>query len=293
MIRSLPHVAAETCFALKGGTAINLFWRDMPRLSVDIDLTYIPVDARERSLADIGEALDRIGHRLERTIAGAQVQKAVSRDSGRVARLFVQDEVVRIVIEPNQVIRGTVFPPEQRDLVPAAEEVFEMAVSVLTLASADLYGGKICAALDRQHPRDLFDVKLLLDEAGIDESTRKAFVVYLASHNRPMSELLDPRRKDFRTAYENEFAGLVRVPTTYADLAAARETLIESIRVGLTASEREFLLSIKAAEPRWELMDLPSIETLPAIQWKLANIERMNRDKRREAYDRLRRVLEP
>ena len=101
------------------------------------------------------------------------------------------------MIEPNQVIRRTVFPTEQRDLVPAAEETFEMAVSVPTLALADLYGGKICAALDRQHPRDLFDVKLLLDEGGIDEATRKAFVVYLASHNRPMSELLDPIRKGF------------------------------------------------------------------------------------------------
>jgi predicted nucleotidyltransferase component of viral defense system len=291
MIRSLPHVAAEDCFALKGGTAINLFWRDMPRLSVDIDLTYVPVDTRERSLASIGQALDRIAGRLERTIAGARVQKAVASDSGRVTRLFVHDEGARIVIEPNQVIRGAVFPTEQRDLAPAAEDAFEMAVSVPTLALADLYGGKICAALDRQHPRDLFDVKLLLDEGGIDEATRKAFVVYLASHNRPMSELLDPLRKDFTTAYENEFAGTVRDPATYDELAAARETLIESIRVGLTASEREFLLSIKAAEPRWEIMDLPGIQALPAIEWKLANIEKMNPAKRREAYERLQGIL--
>jgi hypothetical protein len=89
-----------------------------------------------------------------------------------------------------------------------------MAVSVPTLALADLYGGKICAALDRQHPRDLFDVKLLLDEGGIDETIRKAFVVYLVSHNRPMSELLDPTRKDFRAAYENEFAGIVGAPVS-------------------------------------------------------------------------------
>ena len=167
-----------------------------------------------------------------------------------------------------------------------------MAVSVPTLALADLYGGKICAALDRQHPRDLFDVKLLLDEGGIDEPTRKAFVVYLASHNRPMSELLDPLRKDVGAAYESEFAGMVRASATYDDLAEAREALIEAIRVGLTASEREFLVSIKAAEPRWELMDLPGIEALPAIQWKLANTEKTSSDKRRTAYERLQRVLE-
>ena len=292
MIRSLPHVAAEDCFALKGGTAINLFWRDLRRLSVDIDLTYIPVEPREPSLESIGEALDRIADRLERTIAGVQVQKAIANDSGRVMRLFVQDAAARIVIEPNHVIRGTVFPTEQRDLAPAAEEAFEMAVSVPTLAPADLYGGKICAALDRQHPRDLFDVKLLLDEGDIDEATRKAFVVYLASHNRPMSELLDPIRKDFRTAYENELTGMVRTPATYDDLAAARETLIEALRKGLTSDEREFLLSMKAAKPRWELMELPGIESLPAIQWKLANIEKMNPAKRREAHERLQAILE-
>lgn len=219
------------------------------------------------------------------------MQEARTRDFDRVARLFVRDDAARIVVEPNQVVRGTVYPIQQRDLVPAAEEMFEMAVSVPTLDLADLYGGKICAALDRQHPRDLFDVKLLLDEGGIDDATRKAFVIYLASHNRPMSELLDPLRKDFRTAFENEFAGMVSAPVTHDELVAAREALVESLRSDLTSNEREFLLSIKAAEPRWELMELPGIETLPAIQWKLANIENMKPAKRREAYERLQVVL--
>ncbi|HEX9582922.1 MAG TPA: nucleotidyl transferase AbiEii/AbiGii toxin family protein [Gammaproteobacteria bacterium] len=177
MIRSLPHVAAEECFALKGGTAINFFWRDFPRLSVDVDLTYVPVESREASLENISGALSRMAAVMGRAIPGVQIQEARARDSGQVVRLFVQDDAARIVIEPNQVIRGTVFPTEQRDLVRPAEEMFEMAVSAPTLAFADLYGGKICAALDRQHPRDLFDVKLLLDEGGIDKATRKAFVV--------------------------------------------------------------------------------------------------------------------
>jgi len=128
MLRSLPHVAAEDCFALKGGTAINLFWRDLPRLSVDIDLTYVPVEPR--------------------------------------------------------------------------------------------------------------------------------------------------------------------APATYDDLAAARETLIEALRNGLTPDEREFILSIKDAEPRWGLMGLSGIEKLPAIHWKLANIKKMKPAKRREAYERLQAILE-
>lgn len=291
MIRSLPHVAAEECFALKGGTAINFFWRDFPRLSVDIDLTYLPIEPREPSLDNISDSLSRVGAGLRRAIPGVQVQEARAKDSGRVVRLFVRDHAARIVVEPNQVIRGTVYPIQQRDLVPAAEEMFEMAVSVPTLDLADLYGGKICAALDRQHPRDLFDVKLLLDEGGIDEVTRKAFVIYLASHNRPMSELLDPIPRDFQGAYENEFAGMVSTPVTYDDLVVTRETLVKSLRDGLTSDEREFLLSIKAAEPRWKLMELPGIENLPAIQWKLTNIKNMKPARRRQAYERLQAVL--
>ncbi len=85
---------------------------------------------------------------------------------------------------------------------------------------------------------------------------------------------------------------MVGAPATYDDLAAARETLIKALRNELSPDERAFLLSIKAAEPRWELMDLPGIETLPAVQWKLANIEKMKPAKRREAYERPQAILE-
>ena len=64
LIRVLPLVAEENVFALKGGTAINLFIRDLPRLSVDVDLTYLPVAGRPESLADIVLASEGIGDRL-------------------------------------------------------------------------------------------------------------------------------------------------------------------------------------------------------------------------------------
>ena len=60
LLSVLPDMAREPVFALKGGTAINLFYRDMPRLSVDIDLTYLPVADRQSSLEGIDDALDRI-----------------------------------------------------------------------------------------------------------------------------------------------------------------------------------------------------------------------------------------
>lgn len=60
LLRVLPFVEEERAFALKGGTAINLFVRDMPRLSVDIDLTWLPVEDRATSLAAINAAMLRI-----------------------------------------------------------------------------------------------------------------------------------------------------------------------------------------------------------------------------------------
>jgi len=292
VIRVLPHVAAEACFAVKGGTAINLFWRDLPRLSVDIDLSYLPVEPRGPSLERIDAALERIGARIVEAIPEARLEAVRRRGASELVRLLVTTADARVAIEPNRVIRGSVFSPRQRDLVPAAEELFEMSVSVVTLSSADLYAGKICAALDRQHPRDLFDIKLLLEGEGITEATRRAFVVYLASHNRPMSELLRPRWKDLRRAFDNELLGMARYPVTHDELVAVRERLIEDLHAALTAREREFLLSLKAGEPDWTLIDVPGADALPGIRWKLANIRRMAPGKRAEALARLRAVLE-
>ena len=291
VIRSLPHVGTEDCFALKGGTAINLFLRDIPRLSVDIDLTYVPIEPREPSLEHISQALSRIARRIERGIGGASVVEAHPKGSSHVARLFVETPDARIVIEPNHVIRGTVFPTEDRDLVEEAEHLFEMAVSVPTLSSADLYGGKICAALDRQHPRDLFDIKLLLGAEGITDSIRRAFIVYLASHNRPISELLAPGRHEFRQVFENELVGMVRYSVSYDELVDARDRLVETLRECLTDAEREFLISLKSGDPDWTLLGIPEIERLPAIQWKLANIRKMDTKKRTDALAHLKAVL--
>jgi len=197
----------------------------------------------------------------------------------------------QIKIEPNDVIRGSVFPVEERELTLRAEEMFERSVTARTLSVPDLYGGKLCAALDRQHPRDLFDVRVLLEKEGITDEVRKAFVVYLASHDRPISELLDPTRKEIRQAYEGEFAGMTIDEITYEDLIAAREALIEIVKKKLTRDEKAFLVSLKEGRPKWSVMGIEGIEKLPAIQWKLKNIQRMNEKKRAESLDKLKRTL--
>jgi len=292
ILQTIPHVAAEAGFALKGGTAINLFVRDMPRLSVDIDLTYLPVEEpRETALNKISEGLRRIAVALKGVMPGVKIQESQRQDPSRITKLVVATAQARIKIEPNEVIRGSVFPSEDRELTQRAENMFERSVTASVLSIPDLYGGKICAALDRQHPRDLFDVKVLLEQEGITDEIRKASVVYLASHDRPMSELLDPTRKEQRQIYESEFAGMTMDEVSYEDLLEARENLIETVRKELTNDERAFLISLKEGQPKWSLMGIKGIEHLPAVQWKLKNIQRMSRKKHVEALDKLKKIF--
>lgn len=291
MLRVMPHVAAEECFALKGGTAINLFVRDMPRLSVDIDLTYLPLEPRDTALAEIGEALHRIAAAIRRTIPGSTVQEILTKGAAHVSKLTVSTADATIKIEPNLVLRGSVFSPVERELSEQAEILFEVSATANTLAIADLYGGKLCAALDRQHPRDLFDVKILMENEGINDEIRTAFVIYLASHDRPMSELLEPNRNDFRRMFDQEFTGMAADVVDYNELVAVRERLVQSINNSMTENEKRFLLSLKQGEPDWGLMPVAGIDQLPAIQWKLTNIRKMKKEKQEESLQKLRSVL--
>ena len=153
LIRVLPFVAEERAFALKGGTAINLFVRDMPRLSVDIDLTYLPVEDRAASLAAIDDAMLRIKERIERRIPAARINASRSADEKIVTKLLVRASGVQIKIEVTPVLRGAVYDPVVMSVVPAVEDAFGFA-EMQVVSFADLYAGKIVAAFDRQHPRD-------------------------------------------------------------------------------------------------------------------------------------------
>lgn len=291
MLRAIPHVAAEACFALKGGTAINLYVRDMPRLSVDIDLTYLPLEPRDTALANIGNALRRIAAAIRKTVPEVTVQEVRSKRAEHISKLTVSTAEATIKIEPNLVLRGSVFSPEERELSVQAEQLFELSATANTLAVADLYGGKLCAALDRQHPRDLFDVKILMENEGLTDDIRTTFVIYLASHDRPMNELLDPNRNDFRRLFDQEFAGMTTDDVEYDELVAVREQVIQSINNSMTENEKKFLLSIKQGQPDWELMPVRGIAQLPAIQWKLINIRKMDKDKQLAALQKLRSAL--
>jgi predicted nucleotidyltransferase component of viral defense system len=281
LIKTVPLVAAETAFALKGGTAINLFLRDMPRLSVDIDLTYVPVADRESSLKEIDAALHRIKKQIERGIPGARVSTSAPKGGKYITKLIVRSNDAQIKIEVTPVLRGCVYEPAVRSVSARVEEEFGFAETAV-VSFADLYAGKIVAALDRQHPRDLFDVRDLLTHEGIDDNLRQAFIVYLLSHDRPMAEILAPTRRDISAEYKRGFEGMVNTPVTLDELLQARENLIGQIVGKMPERHRRFLISIKRGEPDWALLDLPGVRDLPAVRWKLENLKRLSPEKRTE-----------
>lgn len=288
LLRTIPLVAAEDCFALKGGTAINLFVRDMPRLSVDIDLTYLPVQSRDRSLTAIDAAMTRISERITRAIPGARV--TASRGEGAILKLLLRADGAQIKIEVTPVLRGCVYEPELRSVSAAVEEAFGFA-EMQVVSFADLYAGKIVAALDRQHPRDLFDVRDLLANERISDDLRRAFIVYLLSHGRPMSEVLAPTRKPIRQEFLRGFEGMTDKPVALDDLVAAREDLIKGIVGGMPEAHRVFLMSFKRGTPEWPLLSVPEAAALPAVKWRQQNLDKLPRKKREELVKRLAEVL--
>lgn len=275
LLDTVPYVFKQKGFAMKGGTAINLFCRNMPRLSVDIDLVYVnPVmPKRPEALADIEDSLEKIADDLAGKL-GATVQKTKS-GSDQETKLFVSRGNTRVKIEVNHVFRGTVYPIVMGNLVSDAEEMFERELDVPMLAEDELYASKLVAAMDRQHPRDLFDVMLLQENGGITPRMRRAFVVYLAGHNRPLHELLPPQPQDLVAAYETEFVGMSVRRCSLSELEKTRERLFAELPISLDAAERNFLRSIHRLEPDWEILDLPGVVDLPALQWKLVNLRRL------------------
>ncbi len=268
LVRTLPYVAAETCFALKGGTAINFFIRDLPRLSVDIDLVYLPIANREASLLEIQSALGRIAQSIRKAIPGSIVTENAASDG---TRIVVRYRSAQIKIEVTPVLRGTVHPVELRIVCPGAEERFGFA-EIQVVSFADLYAGKMVAALDRQHPRDLFDIQYLLANEGIGDTLFQTFLVYILSHNRPAHEVLQPRLKDIKQAFEQEFVGMTTEETSLDVLIEARAQLISVIRSFLDERAIRFLLSFHELKPNWALLATPDISNLPAIRWKLMNL---------------------
>ena len=286
LLAVLPEVAKEKCFALHGGTAINLFIRNMPRLSVDIDLTYLPIEDRETSLKNIAEALQRIKTNIERVIPGMRITPRLE-----AGKLQISGNGVDIKIEVNLVNRGCLKEPKELSLSEKTQTSFEAFCVMSIVPLGQLFGGKIVAALDRQHPRDLFDVKYLMEAEGFTDEIKEGFLLCLLCSDRPINEVIRPNFQDQRSAHENQFAGMTDDVFTYEDFEATRERLVQVVNQSLTQKDKEFLLSVKDVNPDWSIYDF---QRFPSINWKLQNLQKLkknNPEKHKEQLEKLKEKL--
>lgn len=275
LLETAPVLFRSSDFALKGGTAINLFFRNMPRLSVDIDVVFTNRSlGREEALGEISKKLNQCLEQLG--LIGINAE-SVRTKSGDEVKIMAKRGNSLVKIEVNFVFRGTVLPVSTRRLADMARDLFTTDLSLPVLDEAELYGSKIVAALDRQHPRDFFDVLGLFQHSGLSPEIVECFVCYLAGHNRPMHEVLFSRDLDLRVPYDNEFLGMTREEVPLSDLLAARERLRVELPASLTESHKRFLLSLASGEPEWSLMSCAHLQEMPAIRWKIENLAKLKK----------------
>ena len=279
----LQFVATESCFALKGGTAINLFYNNLPRLSVDIDLTYLGFEKRDIAIDNIKSALNRIVDRLKAKGYTAKIQ-----GNGVEKKITCANSETTIKIEPNYLIRGYVKKPELMTVCENIEDAFGFA-EIQVISKPELYGGKICAALDRQHPRDLFDIHNYLKNHEIDEDIIKGFVVMLLSHDKPVQETLCPNIKDQTEICEKQFVGMTDESFTYEQHIEALNKLAAIIKTKIEPYAN-LLLDFVSLKNNLKDFGIDNLDKLPAIKWKIRNLENLrnnNPDKFQEQYDKL------
>ncbi|MEO6837860.1 MAG: nucleotidyl transferase AbiEii/AbiGii toxin family protein [Ginsengibacter sp.] len=286
LLSIIPEIAKEKSFALHGGTAINLFIRNMPRLSVDIDLTYLPLENFEISRSNINAALKRIMTSIIKILPEVKINY-----EERNSKLYVSIKGVLVKVEVNLTGRGALHTPVMMDLCEKAQEEFDAFVSMNVLPRGQIFGSKICAALDRQHPRDLFDLSYLLNNEGITTEVKEGFLLYLLGHGRPINEVLSPNWKDQQQAIETQFAGMSVDNFSYEDYRQTREAILNAIHKSLTTADKKFLLGFKNLEPDWTIYDF---ELFPSIKWKLENLKKLkanNPEKHAKLFEALKQTL--
>lgn len=277
LIDVAPTIFTSPRFALKGGTALNLFVQDMPRLSVDIDVVFIDHTLkRDDALAAIEADLRAAAATLEARGLSVAIPR---KPSGEDVKLFIRNDSVEVKVEVNHVFRGMLMPVETVPLAPAAQDMFTSGLSVPMLHRAELYGSKLVAAMDRQHPRDIFDVLKMYEKFGLDASFVDCFVAYLAGHNRPIHEVLFSADAPFDAIYKSHFRGMTTDEVSLEALLATRARLKAELPKALTLQHRKFLVSLVKAEPQWNLMPFANLKDLPALKWKLVNLEKLKKTK--------------
>ncbi len=283
LIRIMPLVFRIKDFAVHGGTAINLFHRNLNRYSVDIDITYIPLADRDTSLQAINAHLADLKSSIERAVPGIRVVHKAN-----VWKLQCTKDGTTIKIEVNGTKRGILGNTETIQLCEKARDEFRMNCYANIVSWSQLYGGKIAAALSRQHPRDLFDCRGITDEEFA--KVKDGFMLCLLGSDKPIVESLAPNPINQTEALENQFEGMTDEPFSYADYEASRNNLIEVVNRGLDETDQEFLISFENGSPDWEKCCAGDLSQYPSVRWKLQNIlslKEKNPKKHREGLDKL------
>ncbi|WP_260463820.1 nucleotidyl transferase AbiEii/AbiGii toxin family protein [Burkholderia sp. Bp8963] len=292
LVEILSVLAQEPRFALKGGTAINLFEHDLPRLSVDIDLAWLPVHDFAEDAALIAAALEQLANALRVRPLQLQVQSSAGEGTGSATRLVASRGRARVQIETTPVMRGTVHPVRTMVVRPKVEEAFGFA-SAQVLDFADLYAGKLAAALSRQHPRDLFDVGLLLEDERANDVLWRTFLVYLTCSPKPAWEMLAPRvPADFSATFDAHFRGMTAEPVSAETLLESRERLLARVAGWLDEPSRAFLRSVEDEKPDFGLIGLAHASELPGVRRKLHNLAQRTAAKREADRQQLEQTLE-
>ena len=247
---------------------IRKFITTCDNFSVDVDLTYIPAsETRDTDLQNIRLALERIKERLRKQIPGISFTDQVKAEEE--LKLICTTYEAMVKIEVNQINRGVIAGTELMVLCDKAQETFNKFCEVRLVPQKQLWGGKINAALDRQHPRDLFDVKNFINEIGYSADIKDGFLFFLLCGKRPLQELLNPHLIDISTVFEKQFNGMTDLSFGYDEYETTRNQLIRMVNESLTPTDKEFLLSFSKGEPDWTTVDYSKY---PAIKWKLQNI---------------------
>jgi predicted nucleotidyltransferase component of viral defense system len=287
LLKIMPTLAEIESFAIHGGTAINLYVLDLPRYSVDIDVTYTPIKPREESFAEIHKNLSIIKEKVKSIIPNVVVAEKPN-------KIYCTQKGVMVKIEVSGTKRGLVEPPEIKALCPKAQNEFETANKAKIVSISQLYGGKIMAALDRQHPRDLFDIKLMFEFVTDFEQVKNGFFYSLLGGDRPIIDSLSPNRIDQRESLVKQFSGMTEVPFSYNDYEESREKLIDFINSNLTPQDKEFLIAFEAGNDLLQFAEYQKYLQFPQVQWKLQNVNRFkesNPIKNRESVKKLENYL--
>lgn len=286
LLRIIPIIFQEKSFAIHGGTAINLFEKAMLRYSVDIDITYVPLEDRKTSIQNINQKLKVIAERIERTLKGGRVSHRED-----ICKLLCEYRGKQVKIEVNQTKRGIICGEVvSKPLCKKAQEEFQLYCEANIVPYQQLYGGKVAAALSRQHPRDLFDIKYM--DATLSD-IKEGIIFSLLGSDRPISESIAPNLVDQRQALKNQFAGMTELEFTYSDFEQTRDELIHEINQFFSIDDKSFLLSFESGNPDWTL-GYETFKDYPSVQWKLFNIEKLRKSNPRKfdmEIERLRLVL--